>query len=96
MREIQTLATEKRAHTARGRRRAVGLLQDALLIPALKVRRLALVTTSGSGRDADAGVAPASVGAALRFAPTEPLEERTTPRELPFISFLFLLALRIN
>src|SRR5271169_3047752 len=71
------------------------------------VRRLALATTSESGRE-EPGEAPASAAAALRFgspkdgepslrsAAAEPPEERATPRELPFISFLFLLALLIK
>ena len=42
------------------------------------VRRLALTTTSESGRDEESGAAPA-----------KPQEERTTPREFPFISILF-------
>src|SRR5437667_12840206 len=72
------------------------------------VRRLDLAETSESGRDEGPGEAPASAAAALRFgspkdgepslrsAAAEPPEERTTPREFPLISFLFLLALLIK
>src|SRR5947208_7336847 len=71
---------------------------------ALQVRRFGLATTSGSRREAGTGSAPALAAAALRCgspggepslrsAAAKPPGERTTPREFPFISDLFFLAL---
>src|SRR5207302_7603271 len=71
------------------------------------VRRFAWATTSESGRDEEPGKAPALAAAALRCgspggepslrsAAAKPPEERTTPREFPFISAFFFLALLIN
>jgi len=67
---------------------------------------LGLATTSESGDAADREPAAALAAAALRCgslrspslrsAPAKASEERTTPREFPFISSFFFLALLIN
>src|SRR5205807_10522253 len=70
------------------------------LYSVLSVRRLALATTSGSGRESAPALAAAALHCgspggepSLRSAPAKPPGERTTPREFPFISDLFFLAL---
>ena len=73
---------------------------------AVNVRRFGFATTSGSGREASAGATPALAAAplrcgslrspSLRSAPAKPPGDRTTPREFPFISSFFFLALLIT
>src|SRR5215469_14603928 len=52
-----------------------------LAIPAVKVRRLALATTSGSGRDADTAAVPASAVAPLRFGSLRSVPRQPNPQE---------------
>jgi hypothetical protein len=103
-RRVQTFATKKGAKATSRRRSGFGFLQDALLIFG------GVGPPSGSGnyfwvRPCTGGRISAQFGcrsttlrlASLAFAPfrdSQPPGERT-PREFPFISFLFFLALFI-
>src|SRR5260370_42303265 len=104
-RRVQTFAAEQGAQATSCRRRGFGFLQDALLIFSGVGPPLRLATTSESGREASIesaptlAVAPLRCGSrrspSLRSATAKPSEDQT-PREFPFISSFFFLALLIN
>ena len=105
-RRVQSFAAEQRTKTASRRRSRFGFLQDALFVFRGETTPLGFGNHFGVRRRDRPGVGCCfgcrcttlrlAKLASLRSAPAKRPGERATPREFPFISAFFFLALLIN